>query len=191
MPTPYQIIKFSNQERTRKGRWIKCGKCGREFYVYPSRLKQGNPKFCSRKCYDRFDRNNPFFGKKHSAESIEKMFNHPNRRSFKKGEENPNFKRWNRENYMGTSFTWWREYLKDTVGKCEVCGFDDKRILEMHHKNLNRREHTKDNLLLLCPNCHESIHWQNKTGKYHHLNHKILISGCPGTTPINSEPVAG
>lgn len=46
------------------------------------------------------------------------------------------------------------------VGKCEICGFSDKRILIMHHRDENKRNNKRENLLLLCPNCHTLIHYE-------------------------------
>lgn len=44
--------------------------------------------------------------------------------------------------------------------KCELCGWDMKRDgdeftpCELHHKNGNSHDHSFNNLILLCPNCH-------------------------------------
>ena len=36
--------------------FVKCKNCGKEFYVTPSRYKEGRGKFCSRKCYFEYSR---------------------------------------------------------------------------------------------------------------------------------------
>ena len=42
--------------------------------------------------------------------------------------------------------------------KCAVCGWEeDERILEVHHKDMNRENNSDDNLIILCPNCHSKI----------------------------------
>lgn len=42
--------------------------------------------------------------------------------------------------------------------KCCVCGWnEDKRILEVHHKDSNRENNLLKNLCILCPNCHRKI----------------------------------
>ena len=42
--------------------------------------------------------------------------------------------------------------------RCEICGIDSwngKELqLELHHVDGNRNNHSLDNLMLLCPNCH-------------------------------------
>jgi hypothetical protein len=48
--------------------------------------------------------------------------------------------------------------LIERGNKCEECGITDwngKQIkLEKHHKNGNKLENTKENIIFLCPNCH-------------------------------------
>lgn len=57
-----------------------------------------------------------------------------------------------------------RDNLVEEVGKCEICGFADKRILVMHHKDCNRLHNRRGNLIVLCPNCHTLEHFL-KTGR--------------------------
>lgn len=45
--------------------------------------------------------------------------------------------------------------------KCELCGWAQKRMpsdeftpCELHHKDGNSHNHSLDNLIILCPNCH-------------------------------------
>lgn len=54
-----------------------------------------------------------------------------------------------------------RDYLlKESNYSCELCGWNKinpitKKVpLEIHHKNGNYLDNTKDNLQVLCPNCH-------------------------------------
>ena len=53
--------------------------------------------------------------------------------------------------------------------KCEVCGISKwngkKLINQLHHKDGNNRNHSLDNLQMICPNCHsqtESFCGKNK-----------------------------
>lgn len=53
--------------------------------------------------------------------------------------------------------------------KCIVCGWnEDERILEVHHKDENRKNNNIDNLCILCPNCHRKItlHYYQLTDDY-------------------------
>ncbi len=52
-----------------------------------------------------------------------------------------------------------RAFKLITPYKCEKCGNKGKwkseeLILHIHHKDGNRRNNTKENLIYLCPNCH-------------------------------------
>lgn len=80
---------------------------------------------------------------------------------------------WNK----GKSVKDWAEYTKDTGRKkflvserdhkCEECGLTEWRgvqiVLELHHKDGNRLNNEKENLQLLCCNCHSiTDNWRNK-----------------------------
>lgn len=53
---------------------------------------------------------------------------------------------------------WHARSLIKAIGKCEKCGFADKRILMVHHKDHNRKNKGRENLLVICPNCHALEH---------------------------------
>lgn len=169
------IYVVSEQRKKRRGAYFKCEKCGKEFYVYPSYIKKSQekgsyPRFCSMKCYDKTGDNNPFWGKRHKTESIEQMTNHPNRPVFGKGKDNPNAVRYGEDyGFKGSRSAWWREKLIRDIGKCEKCGIDDVRLLTMHHIDRNRGHNERENLLLLCWNCHALEHWESQDGMYHFM----------------------
>ena len=57
--------------------------------------------------------------------------------------------------------------LESRGKKCERCNYEKYQILEIHHKNKDRKDNTTENLLLICPNCHAEEHlleksWLNK-----------------------------
>ena len=68
-----------------------------------------------------------------------------------------------------------RDYLlKQAEYKCELCGWNkinpitNKCPLEIHHKDGNYKNNTRDNLQVLCPNCHsltENYKALNKSGR--------------------------
>lgn len=49
---------------------------------------------------------------------------------------------------------------------CNKCGYNKYPILEVHHKDKNRENSDPENLELLCPTCHEELHYLEKTRKY-------------------------
>jgi 5-methylcytosine-specific restriction endonuclease McrA len=51
--------------------------------------------------------------------------------------------------------------------KCERCDYKKyPEILVVHHKDRNRKNGAKENLELLCPNCHEEEHLLNGDGRF-------------------------
>ena len=58
--------------------------------------------------------------------------------------------------FRGGSDTYWANELKKTHTKCCLCGSDIK--LEMHHKDKNRKNHKRTNLIILCETCHKFWH---------------------------------
>lgn len=65
---------------------------------------------------------------------------------FKSGENHPNY-------ISGISS--YRKMRMGKVGaKCEKCGIDNPCVLEVHHKDRNRKNNKIENLQLLCANCH-------------------------------------
>lgn len=42
--------------------------------------------------------------------------------------------------------------------KCERCGYDKKEILNVHHRDRDKKNNDLSNLELLCPNCHAEEH---------------------------------
>lgn len=57
--------------------------------------------------------------------------------------------------------------LKERPYKCECCGISEWQgktiILQVHHIDGNRNNNTRNNLMLLCPNCHsQTDNWCNK-----------------------------
>lgn len=55
-----------------------------------------------------------------------------------------------------------RKYFKNLeIYKCEKCGLEDSNFVffDMNHKDANHKNNKRENLELLCPNCHrkESI----------------------------------
>ena len=54
--------------------------------------------------------------------------------------------------------------------KCEKCGWNKiPDIFEVHHKDRNRQNNELSNLELLCPNCHQSHHFAEKTGRFNRI----------------------
>lgn len=53
------------------------------------------------------------------------------------------------------------EYRRILTGDdaCCLCGYKEHQcVLVVHHKNMNRGDNSRENLAILCPNCHALIH---------------------------------
>ena len=59
-------------------------------------------------------------------------------------------------------------YLRNaSISSCMRCGYDKyPSILQIHYIDRNRKNTTMENLIVLCPNCHEEDHLINKDGRY-------------------------
>ena len=51
--------------------------------------------------------------------------------------------------------------------ECITCKEKDARVLQVHHKDGNRRKNSIDNLAWLCINCHHLVHLHNKKLQKH------------------------
>ena len=55
------------------------------------------------------------------------------------------------------------EKLKQTKGKCEICG---EKATKIHHIDGSKDNHLLDNLIAMCDQCHWTIHTGDQTNKY-------------------------
>ena len=46
---------------------------------------------------------------------------------------------------------------------CERCGYGVYQILQVHHKDRNRKNNLLSNLELICPNCHYAEHYEKNS----------------------------
>ena len=169
MSITFDEVKFGKPKRSRKGVWLSCETCKREFYVVPARLKLGMVKYCSKKCYKTDGENNPMWGKKHKVITKKAWKNNPLRNRFKPGVDNPNFIRFAGDDFWGASYPWWQHNKAKRTKICERCPFDNLNILVVHHKDRNRRNNSIENIEILCPNCHALEHFNKKDGPWHNL----------------------
>jgi hypothetical protein len=145
-----------------------CKICKNEFYIKPSHLKIGWGKYCSIKCRITGQRkgrivlceicgnetwktpkdfNNTKSGKFFCSRSCQTIW----RNQVYSGEKHYLWK--------GGEFVYRKKLLKS--GKlpiCQRCGVKDKRILDVHHIDKNRKNTNLDNLVWLCRNCHYLVH---------------------------------
>ena len=135
---------------------VNCALCNKDFYVKPSRMKisKSGLYFCSR-------------AHKNAAQRLENGI----------PEILPN--------HYGDGFhssTYRRIAFDHYEKKCNHCGFDQHpSILEVHHKDRNRKNNKPKNLEVLCPNCHRIHHFLEETGRYSKKIKKM--EDLPGDDP--------
>ena len=64
--------------------------------------------------------------------------------------------------------TCYRDFaLKNLPNRCVICGYDKYlSVLQVHHKDKNRKNNRLENLEILCPTHHEELHLLDKSGRY-------------------------
>jgi len=116
------------------GQQLRCEYCSKDIYRTPSEIKKSvsGKLFCSRKCHCTW----------------ENMHNRTANRS---------------PHWTGGEHVY-RLILRRSNRKviCQRCGLIDERVLEVHHKDGNRRNNDLNNLVWLCRNCHCLVHIENK-----------------------------
>lgn len=60
-----------------------------------------------------------------------------------------------------------KQVLLGSLRACQRCGWNvEPAILELHHKDRNRKNNHITNLTVICPNCHALDHYKQKDGQY-------------------------
>jgi hypothetical protein len=117
-----------------------CSYCSKIFYRNNSKkkLSKSGFQFCCRKCKD-------------SAQNIE------------------NYQKFNTmmPDHFGSDMVYREKYFRKNPMICLDCGYDKiPEIIEVHHIDGNRLNNEMSNLKSLCPTCHDTTHFLEKSGKY-------------------------
>lgn len=62
-------------------------------------------------------------------------------------------------NYIDGSNTYREKALKHYGSECSVCGYNIESVLEVHHRDSNRKNNKLKNLDVLCPTHHREYHY--------------------------------
>ena len=133
-----------------------CKICGKEFEHISSRCNKA--KYCSRLCYHRSQKGKG--SKEYECANCHKKFmGSPSKRyKFCTPKCRGKYKR-NPETYINFSDVRKAWKCRGWIKKCQICGYDKEiNLLGLHHKDRNRKNQQKENIMILCPMCHSSIH---------------------------------
>lgn len=151
-------------EFTRKPN-CKCSTCENPIYRRPFQLKKG-PVYCCQKCYGKACTKLVFCkicGKEFNSGlhkiTCSRVCSNINRTGikYKKVSNRPT-----KEN-VSSSRSLKNRLVLLRGDKCQICAFPNTKILHVHHiiERSNGGTDNLDNLLLICPNCHATIHYGN------------------------------
>lgn len=147
-------------EQYRRKPNISCIICGKRIYRRPIEIKRNNSRvFCSNACYGKSCRKEiscVVCGKLVLAglnkKTCSRSCANKNRKGIKYKLNSP------RDKVKTQGFLKIR-LLKIRGKKCERCGFEKYKILQIHHRDRNKNNNDLNNLELICPNCHAEEHY--------------------------------
>jgi len=137
-----------------------CKICEKEIYRRPIQIENGNI-FCSRKCKGISDRKikyctvcNKEIISKYASKTC-------SRECSNRSRTNTKYDREQSHNKHKKIFIIKTRLLSERGNYCEYCKYDNVNILQVHHiiERSNGGSNDMSNLLLLCPNCHYTIHY--------------------------------
>lgn len=135
-----------------------CFVCGTAIYRRPAEIRQnGKRVFCSQSCYGlAIRKEHPCIvcGKAILAGSNKKTCSRSCANTNRSGRTLGRLQKDKVQYYRGLKL----RLLAERGTTCERCGYSKYEILNIHHKDRNRKHNGLGNLLLLCPNCHAEEH---------------------------------
>ena len=163
----------------------KCKKCGKEFNPV-----KGLVNYCTIECrnsreWSDDDKKKKSISAKNSEKVKESNKNRPKEMWEKIGLKRKETHKQNilTLNYEDLSFESLRfRILYEQENKCNRCGLDkwlgQDIILELEHKDGNNKNNVRDNLEMICPNCHsltETWRGRNKKERRHRVPDERLL----------------
>lgn len=142
----------------------KCAVCKKEIYRRPSEIKSNRGQvFCSANCYGISQRKEipcVVCGKLLLAGFNKKTCSRTCANKYRAGIK---YKIGRPKDKTITFRVIKLRILQERGNKCERCDYNKYEILQIHHKDRNRKNNNLDNLALICPNCHFEEHYLEKS----------------------------
>ena len=138
----------------RRGAFFACEICGNEFWRSPVAIKNGECRFCSKQCYQEWQRGRP----KSEAWKAKKIANNKNRASgyslrklYKFIRESNEYKEWRKSVFERDDYTCQKCFLRSKKG--------NQVYIEAHHLKpfalFPEERFAIDNGVTLCKSCHD------------------------------------
>jgi len=152
---------------------VKCKTCKKDFFAKPSHISYGWGKYCSRKCSALARTTGKFV---YCEICGKKIWRRPRQLKISKSKKyfcsKSHQTLWRNRIFSGEKHHNWKgghhvKYKKLLIRngveqKCKICGFTDKRVLAVHHRDIDHSNNELSNLIFLCYNCHHLVHHHNK-----------------------------
>lgn len=157
-----------------------CQWCQSEFFPSQRELNRGNGKFCSRSCGIRHTHEcnrktrlpntlcayctTPFWASQRRQNLSKSGLLFCGRSCKNLAQRLEGIPEMHPEHY-GSGVSYRKIGLRNCGQICSGCGFSSvPEILQVHHRDKNRKNYSLENLVVLCPNCHAIEHFKEKTG---------------------------
>lgn len=147
-----------------------CANCNKEYELsktlYNKRIKRNNALYCSKECfYKSRIKKEKTFCYNCGTEILKTPYRINKTKNGKNFCSKSCANSYNNTLRKKTSINTYRRIAFEVYEhKCAICGWnEDERILEVHHKDENRKNNQIDNLIILCPICHKYLTLHIKT----------------------------
>jgi hypothetical protein len=142
-----------------------CVVCNKPIYKRPSQIKNNKGKvFCGKECYGKFCRKElpclvcgKLILSGANKKTCSRICSNKHRAGIKYKLQVP------RKDKVKAYKVLKLRLLQARGKSCERCGYDKYEILQIHHKDKNRKNNDLENLELICPNCHFEGHYLEKS----------------------------
>lgn len=147
-----------------------CKNCKKIINRKPSEIKKGGNLFCSKECFNKYK---PSIITIKCGTCKKEIKRFPS--EIKKSKTGNLYcsKRCSaiqaNKSRFGKGHASYRRQAFEAADKieCEKCGWDKEiDVLQVHHIDRNRRNHSINNLQILCPNCHLLEHYYSGDGAF-------------------------
>lgn len=144
-----------------------CDCCNKYFYI--PKHRHTTTKFCSKTCRDNFKKskrievkcawcNATLFFSSSKLKYTKSGLKFCNRECKELAQRIGGIQAIHPSHYGKTDNNYRRLAFDNLPNVCNRCGWNkDKRVLQVHHVDSNRKNNSIENLEILCPNCHWEI----------------------------------